>query len=1035
MRVLRKCCGCACSTTSGRPQYKKHVLGVFPKNVEQAELNSAAVAPQNLSSLVHYALSYPEQLASIGRYMHKLIERDLKLGHLAKVKVAVMAMNSLVEMCHTQLAQYDEWIIRSALLLFEHDRMELRVLACECFRKVVHFQDEWSDYKKLDRFFPHLVAMCVYESDNPKLQCTVRVAGLESMSKMILFTDAQNTLDHLSVITPPILMNVRADGGNTVTDPGSHVAVLKSKGSRKGPAAQLSDDDADAPYQLAMTCLQNVGTLANLNTIDPILLPIFAYLDERAWKPPEFALACIKTVADNSTSDHGYGFAYLMLKHLDSIAMQAAVASKSANAPPGDDKGQSHRKRQIQTRIVQVTAELVLTMRLDIGPWQGLMNFLLQRLEQASGDELLVHLQDALISCVCAYCIRLPSAFDYIDLLSTIFDQLLTQPISSNADAEGQHVSRKAPDGTAAKTDLFLKCALSAAELRKLSTPDCVVSDRLISSMLSLCAPFQDLRLGDRFVEIHKILQNLSIPFQPPSVAPGAPRPATRAFGEPADTSVVAAQKLTSFLRRVVMGGAQEDVSTWVHDRFISERHHNRIYFSVHHHLVSVGSQPAHFESYFRSLVVLLRAQPHQSILATFPMVFAWLDQFRIDSASGDRVKAARVYMLVAAYLVTVSRVCIVLDARRAASELDETATPLLSERAQTASRGLSWNAEVGLVAVAEPVDGTSASGPSAIPPIDKQAVLRAVCRVPFPGLDVQKAREVLSAPFDVSSTQLDSPHRPSVSLSPGVILEHSVSVDSQDDGDSDTGAGPVVEERRASVKAQRPSHLAASTDDVQLIVDGESMESDADTSGLRSQRDDSLGTLPIAESFENHADRYQRQYRKRIASLQSINNDVVTSLDPLLQNENAAVNVLTNLARQDGKSQRWGDRALVSPLSVVPDHVPLSNRSVSSTPPALTRKTSARSSVFSLPDNPQPMLDAQQMLSDLDDDTGRPPVPPAQASSTTRLTVADADDVPPRLAPVWNRSSTPAAAPGTTEPPPNPVVSIRIPTRPANDD
>lgn len=87
MRVLRKCCGCACSTTSGRPQYKKHVLGVFPKNVEQAELNSAAVAPQNLSSLVHYALSYPEQLASIGRYMHKLIERDLKLGHLAKVKV------------------------------------------------------------------------------------------------------------------------------------------------------------------------------------------------------------------------------------------------------------------------------------------------------------------------------------------------------------------------------------------------------------------------------------------------------------------------------------------------------------------------------------------------------------------------------------------------------------------------------------------------------------------------------------------------------------------------------------------------------------------------------------------------------------------------------------------------------------------------------------------------------------------------------------------------------------------------------------
>lgn len=50
--------------------------------------------------------------------------------------------------------------------------------------------------------------------------------------------------------------------------------------------------------------------------------------------------------------------------------------------------------------LVQTTAELVLVMKLDIGPWQGLINFLLQRLESAVEQQQL-RLRDALIVCVC----------------------------------------------------------------------------------------------------------------------------------------------------------------------------------------------------------------------------------------------------------------------------------------------------------------------------------------------------------------------------------------------------------------------------------------------------------------------------------------------------------------------------------------------------------------------------------------------------------------------------------------------------------
>ena len=135
MGLLRKylCCGC-CGCTKPRPQYKQHVLRVFPKTTSTNTEDPAASQPQNLSSLVHYALSYPDQLGHIGRYLHKCISKDLRQGNHNGVRVGIAALNALIDACHsdqTQLTLYDTWIIKCALLLFNHNDVELRILASE----------------------------------------------------------------------------------------------------------------------------------------------------------------------------------------------------------------------------------------------------------------------------------------------------------------------------------------------------------------------------------------------------------------------------------------------------------------------------------------------------------------------------------------------------------------------------------------------------------------------------------------------------------------------------------------------------------------------------------------------------------------------------------------------------------------------------------------------------------------------------------------------------------------------------------------
>lgn len=118
---------------------------------------------------------------------------------------------------------------------------------------------------------------------------------------------------------------------------------------------------------------------------------------------------------------------------------------------------------------------------------------------------------------------------------------------------------------------------------------------------------------------------------------------------------------------------------------------------------------------------------------------------------------------------------------------------------------------EVGSTAAADPLapeKGSVKRQQQSAVVFDRQAILRALQRLSFPGLDAQQVREVMTAPVDSANDGLQSPRRYSVSVP--IVFDRSLSMTSDVELSSSTAArtsAPTAADTTAS--RRKESELA----------------------------------------------------------------------------------------------------------------------------------------------------------------------------------------------------------------------------------
>ncbi|CAD6197245.1 unnamed protein product [Caenorhabditis auriculariae] len=104
-----------CCCTPCKPRYRRLVDSIYPRAVTEGLISA------NMQKLTFYAISHPEKLERIGEYLVMRLSRDLSRQRDVQVKIAVEAMDQLLQACHSSpsLPQFTENHLRMVQKLLE----------------------------------------------------------------------------------------------------------------------------------------------------------------------------------------------------------------------------------------------------------------------------------------------------------------------------------------------------------------------------------------------------------------------------------------------------------------------------------------------------------------------------------------------------------------------------------------------------------------------------------------------------------------------------------------------------------------------------------------------------------------------------------------------------------------------------------------------------------------------------------------------------------------------------------------------------
>ncbi|KAI6216456.1 hypothetical protein M3Y99_01820800 [Aphelenchoides fujianensis] len=308
---------CMCCS-SCKPRYLRLVDAIYPRQLNEGLVNA------NMTKLTFYTITHPEKLNRIGVYLLDRLSRDLYRQRYDQVKVAVDAMNGLLQACHTSpsLSLFLENYLRMVQKLLETNDPDLEKMATDLFVRFSTIEEKSPTYhREYDFFISKFSAMC-HANRGPRCK-EHRYNGLRGMRGVIWKSVADDASmqanmwqkQHMTKIVPSILYNFQEEADNW----DEHLDHSNFDYPYPDEVAK------DEPHWLALQCLRELCGKCSFEALSKVLDPVLKHCDlHDKWIPSTngkatFAIHTFKAILYSIQTQHSFFVLQEVIKHLENM--------------------------------------------------------------------------------------------------------------------------------------------------------------------------------------------------------------------------------------------------------------------------------------------------------------------------------------------------------------------------------------------------------------------------------------------------------------------------------------------------------------------------------------------------------------------------------------------------------------------------------------------------------------------------------------------------------------------------------------------
>eukprot|EP00051_Salpingoeca_urceolata_P006994 m.92533 g.92533 ORF g.92533 m.92533 type:complete len:443 (+) comp15070_c0_seq4:278-1606(+) len=295
-------------------RYRRSVMKVYPDDP------AAGLDPAGMQQLTFYALTHPERLPKITRFLAGRIQRDVVAERTQLAVIGVQAFDSLLQACHSSLSLFAVSLLRVVEMLLDAREHEFQIIGTNTFIKFAHIEEDTPSYRGDYSDFLERFSAMSWRMETPDLE--VRLAGLRGLRAVIRKTVDSRYVNlweqrHMDMVVPPLLANM--DDAHPGPDGDHHDEF----------AAVDAADTEQSPKSLAVTCLKDLLSRASFGNIKSFLQPVFRHLDNFDHWQSGFMLDMFRTLLKLIQDQYAHVVVGELLVHLEQVHQQRGHKAKA----------------------------------------------------------------------------------------------------------------------------------------------------------------------------------------------------------------------------------------------------------------------------------------------------------------------------------------------------------------------------------------------------------------------------------------------------------------------------------------------------------------------------------------------------------------------------------------------------------------------------------------------------------------------------------------------------------------------------------